>query len=323
MKKIFLFIFIAVVSVAGLFVWWKNMVQPVSNDTQTVDFLIPKGSSASAVAQNLAGKGLVKSSLAFRVYVQVKGLSKKIIAGEYTLSPSYSIFKTVEILMKGPDELWVTIPEGLRREQIAVKFATSLLKKDQNLFVEEFLTASKGREGYLFPDTYLFPKTATAQAVVATMLSTFEKRTGFLVDDPNIKDTLVTASIIERETLGNDEKPVVAGILIKRQKAGWPLQADATIQYAVATVRCEGNYFKCKWWETVSGADLEIKSVYNTYKLSGLPPAPICNPGLASIKAADAPEASDFWFYLHDGSGQIHYAASIEEHNANVKKYLK
>lgn len=323
MKKIFLATAALILCAGLLFFWWKSVIQPVSGDTQTVDFLINKGASASTIAANLYEKGLIKSPLAFRLYTQLTGSSKEIIAGEYSLSPSYSIYKTVDILLKGPIEVWVTIPEGLRKEQVAVKFALGLLKKDQDAFVQSFLTAARGKEGYLFPDTYLFPKTVSAEAVVAKMLSIFEKRTELKTDDVSIKDTLIIASIVERETLGSEEKPVVAGILIKRLKAGWPLQADATLQYAVATTRCQNNYFECKWWDTVSASDLEIKSAYNTYKSPGLPPAPICNPGLTSIKAASEPEASDFWFYLHDTSGEIHYTRSVEEHNANVRKYLK
>jgi UPF0755 protein len=323
MKKFFLVIPALILCAGLLFFWWKGVVEPVSGDTQTQDFLISKGASASAIANNLYENGLIKSPLAFRLYTQLTASSKKIIAGEYSLSPSYSIYKTVDILLKGPTEVWVTIPEGLRKEQIAVKFALGLSKKDQDAFAQGFLTAARGKEGYLFPDTYLFPKTASAEAVVAKMLSTFEKRTGLKVEDASIKDTLIIASIVERETLTSEERPIVAGILIKRLKAGWPLQADATLQYAVATTRCQNDYFECKWWETVSASDLEIKSAYNTYKSPGLPPAPICNPGLTSIKAALEPETSDFWFYLHDTSGQIHYAKTVEEHNANVRKYLK
>ena len=323
MKKFFLVIPALILCAGLLFFWWKGVIEPVSGDTQTQDFLISKGASASAIANNLYEKGLIKNALAFRLFTQLTGSSKKIIAGEYTLSPSYSLYKTVEMLLKGPTEVWVTIPEGLRKEQIAVKFALGLSKKDRDVFVQSFLTAAQGKEGYLFPDTYLFPKTASAEAVVAKMLSTFEKRTELKVSDIGIKDTLIIASIVERETLNSEERPIVAGILLKRFKAGWPLQADATLQYAVATTRCQNDYFECKWWETVGAADLEIKSAYNTYKAPGLPPAPICNPGFTSIKAANSPEASDFWFYLHDSDGQIHYAATVEEHNANVRKYLK
>jgi len=298
------------------------MSQPASAGAGSVDFLITKGSSASLIADNLKEKGLIKSSLAFRIYTQITGISKKIQAGEYPLSAGDSLFKIADLLTKGPRELWVTIPEGLRREQIAVKFATGLSKKDEASFVEVFLTVSSGKEGYLFPDTYLFPKDATPEGIVNKMLTTFEKKTNLDTSLKSTKDIIILASIVERETLSDEERPIVAGILDKRVKARWPLQADATLQYAAATVRCAGNLLDCKWWEPVLKADLEIKSAYNTYKYPGLPPGPICNPGLSSIKAALAPTASDYWYYLHDAGGAIHYAKTIEEHNLNIQKYL-
>lgn len=298
------------------------MSEPAQVGAGSVDFLITKGSSASLIASNLKEKGLIKNSLAFRIYTQITGISKKIQAGEYSLSANDSLFKIADLLTKGPRELWVTIPEGLRREQIAVKFATSLVKKDENSFVQEFLAASAGNEGSLFPDTYLFPKTATAEAIVSKMLTTFEKKTNLDATQKNTKDIVNRASIIERETLSDEERPIVAGILDKRLKARWPLQVDATLQYAVASVNCKLRIENCTWWEPVLKADLEIKSAYNTYKYPGLPPAPICNPGLSSIKAALAPTASDYWYYLHDKDGAIHYAKTIEEHNLNIQKYL-
>jgi UPF0755 protein len=258
MKKLFLVIPALILCAGLLFFWWKGVVEPVSGDTQTQDFLISKGASASTIANNLYEKGFIKNALAFRLFTQLTGSSKKIIAGEYTLSPNYSLYKTVDILLKGPTEVWVTIPEGLRKEQIAVKFAIGLSKKDQDAFVQTFLASAQGKEGYLFPDTYLFPKTVSAEAVVTKMLSTFEKRTELKVNDIGNKDSLIIASIVERETLSSEERPIVAGILLKRFKAGWPLQADATLQYAVATTRCQNDYFECKWWETVGAADLEI-----------------------------------------------------------------
>src|SRR5581483_2493272 len=119
------------------------------------------------------------------------------------------------------------------------------------------------------------------------------------------------ASIIERETKSEEERPIVAGILLKRINAGWPLQADATIQYAL------GN------WDPVNADDLKIQSPYNTYLNTGLPPTPICNPGLSSINAAKNPTQSNYWYYLHDKDGQIHYATTIDEQNANIAKYLQ
>lgn len=322
MKKILLIILPVILLACLSMFWWNSVIKPVSTDNQTVDFLITKGSSAQLIANRLEEAKLIRSSLAFRFYVKVTGIAKKIQAGEYSLSPSYSLYKLTDLLTKGPSELWVTIPEGTRREETAVKFATTLGKKDKDTFYKEFISASSGKEGYLFPDTYLFPKTASATAIVKKMLQVFNSKT----ESQNLtitSETVIFASIVERETLTDAERPVVAGILAKRLKNRWPLQADATIQYLTGSARCSKDVFNCKWWEPPTKADLEIKSPYNTYRSAALPPYPICNPGLASLKAAAEPTQSEFWFYLHDAKGVIHYARTIEEHNANITKYLR
>lgn len=291
-------------SLGGLF-WIKNAVEPVSGQEISVDFLITKGSSASQIANKLHQAGLIKSSLAFKVYVQLMGKQNKINAGEFRLSPSQNLFDVVETLQKGPVELWVTIPEGLRHEEIAAKFTKGLGKDEA--FTEEFIALTKDEEGYLFPETYLFPKTVTSQAILNRMKQTFNIK----ADEGITREQVIMASIIERETKGNAEKPIVAGILYKRIKNDWPLQVDATIQYAKGS------------WEPIYSADKELNSPYNTYKFQGLPPGPISNPGAASLKASVNPEESEYWYYIHDNGGQIHYASTFEEHNANIVKYLR
>jgi UPF0755 protein len=132
------------------------------------------------------------------------------------------------------------------------------------------------------------------------------------------------ASLVEREARREEDRPIVAGILLKRWQNNWALQADATIQYEAGSKNCgiglKGE--KCDWWEPVKKTDLGIDSPYNTYKYKGLPPTPICNPGLASIKAVIYPKETDYWFYLSDTSGKIHYARTVEEHNENIRQYL-
>jgi UPF0755 protein len=134
---------------------------------------------------------------------------------------------------------------------------------------------------------------------------------------------LILASIVEREAGLDQDRPLIAGILLKRWRQGWPLQADATIQYAVGDDRCQGQEAECDYWAPVKKADLAINSAYNTYKNQGLPPGPICSPGLASIKAVVYPQTSDYWFYLSDSDGTVHYARTNEEHSENVTRYLR
>ena len=129
------------------------------------------------------------------------------------------------------------------------------------------------------------------------------------------EQVIVLASILEREVRTKKDRPLIAGILIKRFQNNWPLQADATVQYIIGNEK--------NWWpQNITKAHLKINSPYNTYKHPGLPPAPISNPGLASIEAALRPESSSYWFYISDLDGAIHYANTIEEHNANIATYL-
>lgn len=307
-------LFLPLILVVSAGIWFYQNSQPVSNIEKYDYIVISRGVSASQIGNKLEEAGFIKSALAFKIYVQFTGQSEKLQSGEFRLTPSHSLFQTVDLLFKGPVELWVTIPEGLRREEIAQKVALSLGKDDA--FVTEFLAETKGKEGYLFPDSYLFPREVTAASVAKKMIETFDSKTGDLSNNSGLsfEQAIVLASLIERETKTNEERPVVAGILIKRLNAGWPLQVDASVQYAVGTSK--------DWWPTLTLEDLSIKSGYNTYTQKGIPPAPIANPGISSIRGALNPTDSEFWYYIHDLKGQIHYARTLEEHNENIAKYL-
>lgn len=304
MKKFLILAFLIVLVFAGIGFWFYQNAKPVTTAPAYKSFLIVKGTSAGQIGANLEKQGFIRSALAFKLYVRATGLSQKIVAGEYTPSPHLSLFKITDILLRGPDEIWVTIPEGLRREEIARKFAASL-NKDET-FIHDFLTASKDKEGFLFPDTHLFPKEATAEKIVAKMLDTFDTRAGLAVT----KENVILASLVERETRTAEERPIVAGILQNRIKIGMALQVDATIQFI------KGN------WQPITLREREIKSPYNTYLNRGLPPGPICNPGLSSLKAALDPAKTEYLYYLHDSNGVIHYAKTLEEHNRNINKYI-
>lgn len=323
MKKILLFPLLLVLILAGCIVWFYKNIQPVSGNKDFKDFLVTKGLSASQIGNKLESAGLVKSALAFKIYLQFSGQAGKMQAGEFRLTPSFTLFQVVNALTQGPIELWVTIPEGLRREEIAVRFAKGLDR--DSAFVTDFLNASKGNEGKLFPDTYLFPKDVSAEVVVNKMVRTFESKTSDLsaAKGLNFEERLVLASIIERETKTAEERPIVAGVLINRLDIGMALQVDAAVQYAVASAKNKNQIIESKWWEPLTKDDLAINSPYNTYKFPGLPPAPIASPGLASIKAAFEPAGTDYMYYIHDASGGIHFAETLAEHNSNIAKYLR
>lgn len=310
MKKLFFGVFFLILILSSAFSYWfYDNAKAVGSDKTFENFLVEKGATATQIAESLQEEGFIKNQLVFRIYLKITGQSSSLQKGEFRLAKNMNLFEIVSALQKGPIEFWTTIPEGLRREEIAQKFVTSL-DKDQ-AFVTEFLSLTKGKEGYLFPDTYLFPKDVSAQTVVSAMLNNFETKTKGL----NITyDQVILASMLERETKTDAERPIVAGIIMNRINNNWPLQIDATVQYAVGK--------PSDYWPILTLADLEFDSKYNTYKYSGLPPAPIASPGLSSLKASVAPEASDYFFYIHEPNGQIHYAKTLSEHNANIKKYL-
>lgn len=313
---------------AFIFFWWKDVSLAPSNNNETIRFVISKGSGASQIATNLEKGGLVKSALAFKVHVQFIGKSDKILAGEYSLSSDLKLTEIVKVLLRGPEEVWVTIPEGLRKEEVAIKLADGLNLKSETRqsFINGFVDEAARLEGKLFPDTYLFAKDIVPQKAVTCMNEVFETKFSQALErkGANLSNTevLVLASLIEREALGQQERPVIAGILISRLDAGWPLQVDATLQYQEGSKTCNINNFDCDWWPTVTKQSINTPSSYNTYKNLGLPSAPISNPGIISLKAAANPQKTNYWFYLHDSKGKIHYAETIEEHNMNVVKFL-
>jgi len=315
MKKLLFLPLLIVLILTVVAVWFYVNAQPVSGSKNFSNFVINKGSSASQIGNKLQSAGLIKSALAFKIYLQFTGQSGKLQSGQFRLSPSFSLFQAVSTLFNGPVEIWVTIPEGLRREEVAAKFTTALGK--DTVFTNEFLQASKGKEGYLFPDTYLFPLDASASAIVKKMTDIFSNKTSGLIPQGSnltFSEVVTMASLIERETKTDAERPIVAGIILNRIRIGMALQVDASVQYAVGTSK--------DWWPILGLADLKINSPYNTYKFTGLPPAPIANPGLSSLKASFNPVVTDYLYYLHDSTYQIHYAKTLAEHNANIAKYL-
>jgi UPF0755 protein len=284
--------------VAGIYCY--SLTLPASKNSTTQEFEIKKGESVKSIAGRLKSTSLIRSPLLFRLIVRQNKLTVQ--AGIYQLSPSLAPNILAQTLTRGLSvDHKLTIPEGFRSEQIA---------ETAGLPVKDFLLAAKGLEGQLFPDTYFVKDGLTSVELVKIMHDNFVKKTGE-VD----KQTLILASLVERETRGDAEKPVVAGILKKRLTSGWALELDATVQYFLGK---SGN-----WWPNTTLLDRKLPSLYNTYLHTGLPPAPIGNPGLASIKAVQNSEDSPYWFYLHDKNGTIHYGATLADHNLNIEKYIK
>lgn len=294
-----------------LFTWitYLSMVKPVDSKSQElVAFTVNKGESTLSIARRLQQAGLIRSVFGFRLEVKRMGLAGKLQAGDYQLTAAAPARAIAEALTMGyAAELKLTIPEGYRVEEIAEKVEAVL-----GISQKDFLAVAKKYEGYLFPDTYQFGSNTTAEAVVERMRTEFSNKTRTLKPT---ESQIILASLIERETKTMAEKPIVAGILQKRLDNNWPLQLDATMQYIVGK--------KGEWWPNTTLADRQRPSAYNTYLNQGLPPGPICNPGLESIKAAVSPQASNYWYYLHGRDGIIRYAATSAEHEQNIVRFLR
>lgn len=318
-SRLILLFFLAVVVAWGGWFWWRYSIAPVDpTDTTPVMFVVTRGEGGKEIAADLARQNLIHSSTGFYLLIKLLSIETQLQAGDFRLNKSMDARTIALELTHGILDVWVTTLEGWRVEEIAAQ-----LTKDVDIPEAQFLQVA--REGYMFPDTYLIPRDATASAVVQMFLDTFNaKVTPAMKEDAKktgltFNQTIILASLVEREGKTDADRPVIAGILLNRIKLGMPLQVDATLQYALGY-----QPFEKTWWKKeLSADDKKINSLYNTYTNVGLPPAPIANPGMASIKAAIYPANSDYLYYLHDKTGAAHYAKTVEEHNANIQKYLQ
>lgn len=312
--------------VVSFFIWYWASIQPVTPQIKTeVSFEIQSGASLNKIISELSAKKLIRSRTAFKITVMRLGLQNKLQAGFFQLTPSMSASEVARALTKAQTkQVRVTIPEGLRSQEINQIFTKSFANVEGSKFSSsEFSSLTKDLEGKLFPDTYDFETLATTSDVVNKLTSQYQNIiTNLKISKEKEKHVLIVASLLEREAANSKEMPQIAGVIEKRLANSWPLQIDATVQYALSSKICKK--LECEWWKPgLTLADLGIDSPYNTYKNQGLPPAPISNPGKDAITAAANPVASSAWFYLHDPKGQIYFADTIEQHNKNVCLYLK
>ncbi len=263
-----------------------------------VELTVAEGTSVGRVASLLEEKHLIRSARYFK-----KVAAGTILPGTYVFSPSDTPEVIYQKLHVGDVAATrVTIPEGFTIKKIAARLVEKNILTDD----KAFLLLADGREGQLFPDTYAFPRNTTPKEIIEQMQGQFAKQTKALRLTP---EALIVASLIEREAETDEDRPKIAGVINNRLKKNMRLQIDATVQYALPQHKGRLLF-----------ADLKVNSPYNTYLHSGLPPGPICNPGLNSIKAALAPEKSDFLFYVQgEGKGHI-FAKTFAEHRANIAR---
>lgn len=322
-KKIIIPIIAFLILIPMMYFYYDYALNLVNSlDEAPVSFTVEQGQSVEEIAGTLEREGLIRSAALFQLYTALSNLPSKLQAGEYQIPQNLNVRQIAELLQHGTFEEKLTFIEGWRREEYAEAISSKLTGA-------EFLRETEGLEGYLFPDTYFVSKETTAEDLVKMMRENFEAKISQLeLAELTLEEVVNIASIVEREVSGAEDKPIVAGILIKRFLNGWALQADATIQYALGFQSDPpeadgGESASGRWWKkNLTEDDLEVNSPYNTYANPGLPPAPICNPGLGSLRAVLEPEETGYWYYLSDNEGKMHFAETNEEHNQNVAKYV-
>ncbi len=311
----FLFGAVVVIVIVGAMLVWQNNKAPGDFPAAGI-FRIENGATVRSVANALTASGYVKSKTLFQFFVLLLDARGRVVAGDYLFTDPLSAYDLAVRITHGDRELGaykITIPEGYTAKEISGLFSAKYPKLNNSTLVASLTT----KEGYLFPETYFLSPIVTETEIVRALTDMFNERTkslasAFAQSSHTKSENIIMASIIEGEARTDAERPVVAGILWKRLGKGMPLQVDATFAYTLG-----------KSSDELTISDLRKDGPYNTYTRKGLPPTPIDNPGLPSIKAALEPQASDYWYYLHDARGIIHYARTYEEHLKNKKLYLK
>jgi UPF0755 protein len=312
-------------------------VVPTSTPGETVIVTVREGQTAQEVGDKLEDEGIIASGLLFRVVVALEGYDSRLVAGDYEFDKGMPTLEVIDRIRRGQTApLVVTIREGVRAEEIA-----DLMEEKEVVSAADFLEAITQwyefsfmytkpywatLEGYLFPDTYFFNRNMTADQVVQQILENFDQRFDSELRQEaaaagmSVHTVLTLASIVEREAQLPEERPIIAEVFLTRLRRGMPLEADPTVQYALgndpASVAKYGY-----WKQDLTQADLEVDSPYNTYRNTGLPPAPICNPGLDSIRAVLNPAQTNYLYFVARADGSHVFAETLEEHLRNVEQY--
>jgi len=323
----------------GLYLQYRqgDLDRPASYDDTPVTFVVEPGESAATIAARLEELGLVTDGELFRMFIRYHGIDANLEAGEYVLRPNMTMAEIAETLQHARiEEVTVTIPEGWRAEQVA-----QMLAKENIVDGDEFLALVRGGkfdysvlrdrpeesslEGFLFPETYRIPAQAEAEDLIERMLSTLEER--FTPElrqlaaerGMTIYEVMTLASIVEREAAIAEERPLIADVFLNRLEQDMFLRADPTVQYAKGYDATTGQ-----WWAPVTVEDWEaVDSPYSTYLYPGLPPGPICSPGLSAIQAVLEPADTEYLFFLAKGDGSHAFATTYEEHLQNQELYQR
>lgn len=290
------------------------LVPPPFFTSVTVD--ITRGTSVAEAADKLAESGVVYTPEL--VTLPFKATGNNIPAGTYQFSTKENAVTVVSRLAEGDygiSQNSVVIPEGFTNQQIADRLQNKL--KSENFSSEAFLRLAEEHQGYLYPDSYQFYTDVTAEEVIQIMRENFDKQISSLKDelsnfDKSLADVIKMASLVELEAADYQIRRRIAGVLWNRIEANMPLQVDAVFMPLIG-----------KGTSELTKSDLEIESPYNLYINTGLPPTPIANPGLESIRATVKPVSSEDLYYLSDSEGNFYFAETLAKHNLNKQKYLR
>ena len=297
-------------------------------------FTVEAGEPLAAIADRLFLEGAIRSPLLLRGVAELRGTDTGFKAGYFSLPVGATTLEIHDLLVEGHQELVkVTIPEGWTINKVA-----SLLEENDIVAADAFIDVARdpafmarygvaafSAEGYLFPDTYLFPRRFPAEAVVAQMVDNFFGRLGeiypgYAFEDPReVHDRLIVASIVEREYRVMEEAPLIASVFYNRLGVDVGLESCATLQYIITEIQGKPHP------ERIFHSDLRIDSDYNTYKWHGLPPGPISNPGLTALQAAFFPPDTDYWYFVvrDPATGRHYFSSDLDEHNEAKFLYLK
>lgn len=323
------FIIAGVVIIAlGVFGWLWNAMQPV--EQPEARFVIAEGASRDQIIEQLKADGRIRSIWLAKWYVRSKAWSTVVQEGTYQLSGAYTYAQLLDALHEGRGKdtsIRITFPEGWRVSQFADRLQARGIVDAQE-FVDALekrraevtellpgLKATAALEGVLFPDTYALKPGSSADSVIDIMLANYKRRVEPLIAASSTtlspREVVTLASILERELNTSEDRAMAADLFIRRLKIGMRLQSDATV-----------NYVTGKSALRPTGTDLATLSPYNTYQNEGLPPGPINNPGLDTIRAVLNPIANEYFFYLSTPDKKTIWAKSYQDHLSNIRDYL-
>jgi UPF0755 protein len=298
---------------------------PASATRKQVFVTVSRGATVNQVAEQLEKQGLIRTRYAFIIMARLLGEASNLKSGQYRLSPTLRPSEIVDRMARGEViALTVTIPEGYTMEQIAdllkqrkiiddAREFKRLARTRGRFFDAGFPIESESLEGYLFPDTYAFPRGVVERAAIQMMLENFARRAYRPLRDEikargiSLRQAVVIASMVEREAQVAEDRPRVASVIYNRLKIRMPLQVDATVLYALK-----------KHKPIVTFEDLKVRSPYNTYRRRGLPPGPICSPGFKALEATVKPAKADYLYYVAMPDGSHVFTRTLDEHNRAV-----